>query len=848
MCNVNAGKLPGNVQWAASGFVRRPGIAAVVALTVLGSLIGASAGAFDTGPHFDLTRDALSAEGFGETALQVAQVTNWMVDFYEQASQNPYSGYSAWWKELISGAIGYREHWSETVVNSADWLHFDSTPRYVANNLQRGLDSAEIMAMEWERLAMATRAAAIECASAGDTQGLLTVIGITTHAVQDFYAHTNWVEPAGNLRTTGFDGPGWARMGSYGSHPTWFDVPADVRLAARVYSGGGGSDLRGHGQWRSDGNSNLQSAVNKDWPGRPLYREAYITAYFATRQWVRAIRSWVNNPTAWQGAQTYNDRKGNQLTRDVDGAFKISFDAGHWQGQGEPTGAEAPGPGGSLDDLIVSIGSYHRSGKTAFRSKFEQIVPRIASKNPPAADVSVPSSAELQKQHDFVCLRITRVKDATPALMVGIDPGVDEADFYCRAQIAGQNFCSGMIHGYDTFDFRLPNYPFTFIRAVPKTWNVPEPVTTLRVTVRTCDVMWAGTDDDVFLRVNDSVRFKLDKPLYNDFERGDEDTYSIDPPRGMRVSDIRFVQIEKSSDGVAGGWKLSRVALEVNGARVYYKDGIDRWLEKSNLTWRAPDFTPASRTTDEVPIRVELWDSDGFLYGDDDHCDINPDYGRRDLNLLYDRKTGRVRGDVSGTGSLTVTGGSRHGGRGEDDDTSQISFLVETYRVTPPSGPAPGSASTAQPAGEDLIPFDYRRAEARQMGGRWRVVAGNTILLDFGANEAAARKAEQIIKHYRMNTQGFVGRPNPPMQYYLVDGRAPSGPFEGEDSIAFDPSRLQVSQIGGSWRIVEGSHSMLDFGTSEANARSALEIIRKYGFTSICFVGRPNPPMMYFRK
>lgn len=927
--------------------IGRSTIGIMFALAIIDCLLGVPAQAFDTGPHFDLTRDALSAEGFGDTGVQVAQVTNWMVDFYEQASQNPFSGRSAWWKELIGGAIGYREHWSDTVVDSADWLHFDPTPHFDINNVKRGLDSGETMTMEWERLAKATRIAASDCAGTGDIQGLLTVIGITTHAVQDFYAHTNWVEPKVVLQTIGYEGPGWAQLHTYGSHPTWFDVPPDVRQRARVYSCIGG-DLRSHGYWNTDGNRTLRTAVNKDWPGRPLYKDAYITAYFATRQWVNAIRSCVNNEAVWQAAQRYSDRKGGQLDRDLNGAYSISFDAGHWQGQGEPTGADAPGPGGSLDDLIVEIGKYHRAGKTAFRSKFEQVVPKIALENPTGVDVPVDSSSVAQNWTEFVCLKVTRVRDATPTGMIGIDPGLDQADFYAKPSIAGQTFSSGMIHGRDTFDFNLPNYPFTFIKAVPKMWSVPEPVTSMYVLVRTRDEMWAGTDDDVFLIINSNTRFKLDKPLYNDFERGDEDTYSIDPPAGLKVSDIRYVQIDKSPDGLAGGWELSRVRLSINGRSVYYKDGIDKWLEKSSLTWRAPDFHPSSPMTSAVPITLKLYDSDGFLYGDDDHCDINPDYGRRNLNLLYNRSSNQVRGDASGTGIISVTGGSRHGGRGIDDDTCQISFMVEKYQVTPPpsstvstqpnvsvtvsadptryTGSLPASISfigritasqpcdvryqfvrsdgtmrpiatlhfdTAgtrdagmtwslsrnysgwvslkvlsprsvessraqfevasggsgnQPFEEDLISFDYRLAEVKQIGGRWKIAAGSIIVKDFGANEAAARRALQIMKHYKMNSQGFVGRPNPSMEYFLVDGAAPSGVFPGEDRLSFNPVSLEVKQASGRWKVADGSHQVLDFGGGEQEARIALQIIRKYGFTSICFVARPNPPMTYFRR
>ena len=37
-------------------------------------------------------------------------------------------------------------------------------------------------------------------------------------------------------------------------------------------------------------NKSLEKGVNKDWPGRPGYDDAYMSAYFATRQWLRALR------------------------------------------------------------------------------------------------------------------------------------------------------------------------------------------------------------------------------------------------------------------------------------------------------------------------------------------------------------------------------------------------------------------------------------------------------------------------------------------------------------------------------------------------------------------------------
>jgi hypothetical protein len=149
---------------------------------------------------------------------------------------------------------------------------------------------------------------------------------------------------------------------------------------------------------------------------------------------------------------------------------------------------------------------------------------------------------------------------------------------------------------------------------------------------------------------------------------------------------------------------------------------------------------------------------------------------------------------------------------------------------------------------EDCIAFDDQKAEAKEISGRWKIVVGNMWMLDFGDNAAEARQALQIIKHYKMNQQCFVGRPDPSMEYYLVDGKAPTGSMPGEDCIGFNPDKIRVARIGNRWKIVEGSHWILDFGSSESEARIAYDIITKYGFRYICFVGRPDASMTYFRR
>ncbi|GEM_PF-2127581 len=149
---------------------------------------------------------------------------------------------------------------------------------------------------------------------------------------------------------------------------------------------------------------------------------------------------------------------------------------------------------------------------------------------------------------------------------------------------------------------------------------------------------------------------------------------------------------------------------------------------------------------------------------------------------------------------------------------------------------------------EDCIPFNPNIVQAQKVGSNWKVVAGSMWMLDFGANQANAQKAVEIIKYYNMDKQCFVGRPDAPMMYFTSGGKSPQGAFTGEDAISFNPANITASKIGGTWKVVDGSHSILDFGSKEAEARIAVDIIRFYGFNKICFVGRPNAPMTYFRK
>lgn len=173
---------------------------------------------------------------------------------------------------------------------------------------------------------------------------------------------------------------------------------------------------------------------------------------------------------------------------------------------------------------------------------------------------------------------------------------------------------------------------------------------------------------------------------------------------------------------------------------------------------------------------------------------------------------------------------------------------TQTYTMVRPRPVAQAPTPAPAQGPEDCIAFDPAHAAVKQAQGHWKVAAGNMWLMDFGANKAKADQALSVIRKYRLNKQCFVGRPNPSMQYYLSGNSAPADGMAGEDCIAFNPRNIQVKQAQGRWKIADGNSWLLDFEGNQAEAQQAHAIINKYGFSRICYVGRPNAPMTYFRR
>ena len=122
---------------------------------------------------------------------------------------------------------------------------------------------------------------------------------------------------------------------------------------------------------------------------------------------------------------------------------------------------------------------------------------------------------------------------------------------------------------------------------------------------------------------------------------------------------------------------------------------------------------------------------------------------------------------------------------------------------------------------EDRIPFNRANVAASRSGGRWKVAEGNHWMLDTGTSQGEAERAGR--DHQPLQARLDVLRRPPTLRRRLTDDvlahrhrpRA-VGQLPGEDCIPFDRANLAVVEIGGRWKVVEGTHWLLDFGPGKA--------------------------------
>ena len=153
---------------------------------------------------------------------------------------------------------------------------------------------------------------------------------------------------------------------------------------------------------------------------------------------------------------------------------------------------------------------------------------------------------------------------------------------------------------------------------------------------------------------------------------------------------------------------------------------------------------------------------------------------------------------------------------------------------------------------EDCLAFNPRALSLRNRGGSggWTITEGNRLLFAFGNKKAEAQKSLKLIKGYGFNQSCFVGRPGPSMRYLKKGSSVPSfsaSAIKPRDCININNRNLSLRKNGANWALTDGRSIPLS-SQSKAEMVQAKTIIKKYGLSKQCFVGRPNPPFAFWLR
>ncbi len=363
------------------------------------------ASAYDTGHHSDLTREAVADLGFSDTAIQVMQVENWLVDYYSNREAGV----------------------DDSIKTDCDKLHSDN------------LFNEASVKNYWDRFNTNAEAAFSEAARNKNPRQVLALLGMSLHTVQDFYSHSNWAELQGT--PAGFD---------Y-STLTYFDARRRDGVKTGKASSNNTPGQAPHGGY--------YDGMNHDWYGKQNWDRSYVLAYAGSRQWANQVRLWVSavDPAVWEQARqiSLSSKQLGKLSSDLNAAYRISEWAkyptggedGHWKGKGSGDSASWIAFTAHWITLTTDSDfvedfknrSWHKLLSGGLRGSLDLAV----NQQPPSP---APQIAIYPIKKSAVFLKTVSVKD-----LDGIDPlPTDDADFYAKIGINNQIFIESTQNGRDS--------------------------------------------------------------------------------------------------------------------------------------------------------------------------------------------------------------------------------------------------------------------------------------------------------------------------------------------------------------------------------------------------------------
>lgn len=142
---------------------------------------------------------------------------------------------------------------------------------------------------------------------------------------------------------------------------------------------------------------------------------------------------------------------------------------------------------------------------------------------------------------------------------------------------------------------------------------------------------------------------------------------------------------------------------------------------------------------------------------------------------------------------------------------------------------------------ETLVRFNPQEVQLTCRDRRWTLTANGVVLKDFGAAERDAREALRIVRDYNLDALGSIAGAQPPFEYWLSQGRAPSSGFRGT-GVSFRREKVRAEKVSGVWCVRDDRELLWNFNSDDLGAKNAAEVIRVYAFDVVGTIG--NPPKM----
>lgn len=288
--------------------------AIVFGAALLGPALAARpAEAFSTGGHFTATERGLKRAGFRPTAIRAAQAANYYVDHMVNTKDIQFNDSSD----------------DQKAKNISLFFHFDS------------LWNAARVDRELAWMERASRTMVLQAKSRRDPQAVLNVLGITLHAIQDFYSHSvfadiDWMSWRGTRIVTMDDLPRdlWENPLLQGRWAIASDEKGLLSGHAGTFYGGpppGFPQFPGHGDAYEEctgGQSQKQCGLNHDGARRRNGLVAIMMAAEATYDVAKRFETWIADPAFWSSVVGFADNAG------VNAAWyraqRMSAAAGQW--------------------------------------------------------------------------------------------------------------------------------------------------------------------------------------------------------------------------------------------------------------------------------------------------------------------------------------------------------------------------------------------------------------------------------------------------------------------------------------------------------------------------------------